>query len=69
MKAGPCSWTATGMPLAAPRPTGTEMPPLPTMLLEMVYMSEAYMAVGSEISPKRKAVLGLDGSMITSQLW
>ncbi len=36
LKAGPTSWAETGRPEVAPRPSGTEMPPLPAMLMLMV---------------------------------
>ncbi len=53
----------------AERPSGTETPPLPQMLLEIVNMSDAYICVGSLTSPKRHAVVGALGSRMTSQLW
>ena len=66
LNAGPWSCAETGRPEAAPRPIGTETPPLPAMLLEIVNMSEAYISVGSLISPRRKAVRGLAGMRMTS---
>ena len=49
-----------------PRPSGTETPPLPAMLLEIVNMSDAYICVGSESSPNLNAVRGAAGMRITS---
>ncbi len=36
LKGRPTSWAETGSLLSSPRPSGTEMPPLPQMLSEMV---------------------------------
>ena len=42
------------------------MPPLPAMLIEMVYISERYICVGSLISPCLNAVRGAAGIRMTS---
>jgi len=55
-----------GRPDSCPRPRGTDMPPFPAMLFEIVNISEAYIWVGSLISPKRKAVRGVAGMRMTS---
>ena len=64
--AGAMSWAPTGMWESSPRPTGTLMPPLPAMLMEMVYRSVAYMVAGSEIWPKENAVCGATGARMQS---
>ena len=66
MNAGPTSWAETGRPESAPSPSGTETPPLPAMLMLMVYRSARYICVGSLISPNLNAVRGLAGMRMTS---
>ena len=59
----------TCMPTGIPseKPTGMDIPGSPARLTAMVYMSDRYMAIGSALfSPKRKAVDGDVGPMITS---
>ena len=55
-----------GMPVSAPRPTGTLMPPLPTMLMGTVKISDRYICAGSDSAPNSNAACGLAGIRMTS---
>src|SRR5690606_10086107 len=64
-RAGPSSCTPTGRP-SSPAPKGTDSAGWPARLDGMVHTSLRYIASGSALSPKRKAVVGEVGDTRTS---